>query len=105
METYTKISLLGKGGYGVVYKSINNTNNKVVALKIIENPQLDVNNEIQILKLLSNPCNPSLACYYNSFIDNNKLYIETEYIDGIDLLTFHKKQKNTSHLIAILKDL
>ena len=65
--------------------------------------------EALLLKKLAKPsCYPSIICYYDSFIINDELYIEMEYIDGETLKSFVSKRKNDpnllKHLLAIMAD-
>lgn len=94
MENYFIESELGAGGFGKVYKAINKSTGQTVALKEIDLSKFDkegreiVSQEVEFLKVLSkNPCK-FVVQYYDSFIENNKLYISMEYIDGVDLEKF-----------------
>ena len=125
MNRYVITDFLGKGAYGSVHKAYNATG--VIALKVIpfetdtgtgtgtetgtetDKRRKLAEKEVEILKRISNPCVPSLACYYNSFIEKNEMFIEMQYIDGPNLTEFarkHKLQKGfTDKLVAILKDI
>lgn len=111
MERYIVMDVLGKGSFGTVYKAYGEKG--LIALKVVpledEKQTLYANREVVILKKISNPCVPSLACYYNSFIDNKNMYIEMEYIDGPDLKEFARKNRLLPHyfnkILAILKDI
>src|SRR5207249_3713394 len=57
-------------------------------------------------------CNPFLACYYNHFYSDDKLYIVSEFIDGVTLDVycdnlFSQKEysKLYRHLLLIVKDI
>lgn len=43
MERYTIGSVIGYGGYGVVYSAIRNDDQQPVALKIIDLPEMELN--------------------------------------------------------------
>lgn len=92
---YTIRKELGRGTFGVTYLSTDNTNNKDVALKIIDidkSKQLgidldNIDEEVNVLRDLSEfSCNKFIACYYNNFktLFNGRpsLIIVSEYVDG-----------------------
>ena len=102
MNRYVVTDFLGKGTYGSVHKAYNV--NGVIALKVIpletEKIMKVAEREVELLKRISNPCVPSLACYYNSFIEKNDMYIEMEYIDGPNLAEFANKYRSQSSLVT-----
>ena len=117
MNRYVITDFLGKGSYGTVHKAYNVTG--VIALKVIPLETERIMNvaekEVEILKRISNPCVPSLACYYNSFVEKNEMYIEMQYIDGPSLTDWARGQRSeftfsgmlryANKLVAILKDI
>ena len=102
---YKIIEMIGKGGFGSVYKV--KLNDKYFAMKktkldekqmkfIREHPnEIDKGiNEIKIWKKFNHP---NIVKYYNSFIEKNDCYIIMELIEGISLGEYisHLKEKNT----------
>lgn len=112
MEKYSVEKKIGKGSFGSVYKVLNLNGDhlalKVVKIRSIRHAQ-EAEKEVEVLKLISKPCMPSLACYYGSFIKEGSLYIEMEFIEGINLKVFAEKnigsKKFSSFLLAIIADL
>ena len=91
---YKVIKKLGSGTFGAVYKVVKKSNNKIIALKVIKilNLENDIDlleKEINSLKLLK-PCNPFVICFYGSFsnVKSSLFYIEMEYVDGVEMLSF-----------------
>ena len=112
MERYSVEKEIGKGSFGTVYKvmNLNGDTLAVKEIKILSARQAEAaQSEIDILRMISKPCIPSLVCYYTSFIRNNSLYIEMEYIDGMNLYEFAQKSGNNkkfpSFLVSIMADL
>lgn len=122
-DKYDIIKKLGQGSFAAVYEAIKKEGlnaGKRIALKVVklnfrsEKEREFVENnalrEVGMLQTISNPtCIISLICYYDSFIEDRKLFIETEFIDGITLLQFANNNRNdpyfSTHLLAITKDI
>lgn len=115
---YEIISSLGSGAQGAVYKALRTTYGKVVALKVLNVSQgtatyTQALNEVTMLEQISQPqCNPFLACYYSHEYVNDKLYIESEFIDGVTLNIYcdnirrnGEYDKLYKHLLLITKDI
>jgi len=108
---YTYLQELGKGAFGSVWKVMKD--GKIIALKKIQLQDDKMRTialkEVELLKKISNPCIPSLTCFYDYHIEGNTLFIEMEYIEGETLLNFSKKYRGNSslykYLLAITKDL
>ena len=88
-EKYEKISLLGSGSFGDVYKVKRKKNNAIRALKEINKKYLkeinasnELKNEINILKEIDHP---NILKIYEFFEDNEKLYIVMEFCDSGDI--------------------
>ena len=116
---YKIIEMIGKGGFGSVYKV--KSNNKYFAMKktkldekqmqfIREHPnEIDKGiNEIKIWKKFNHP---NIVKYLYSFIEKNDCYIIMELIEGISLGEYisHLKEKNTpikeNEIINIILDI
>ena len=85
------IKTLGKGNFGEVFlvKSLKNGNQ--YAMKEIRRIQ---NKDKKEIKLIKNLHHPHIVTYYNSFIQNNNLYIILEYINGNNLQDLISKNEN-----------
>ncbi len=116
MEMYETIRLLGSGKFGNVYLAKRLSDNKFIALKIVdvlvESVVESTMQEVKFLSELSIPsCNPFVVCYYGSNYDkkNGKILIEMEYIDGDDMSKFISILDNDDtkyhYLLLIAKDL
>ena len=81
--------ILGKGGMGTVYRAVDPTVNREVALKVI-NPELSQNT--LLMKRFKNEaiamarlCHPNIVVLYNFFSEANLNYIVMEYVRGKSL--------------------
>ena len=96
-DVYEKISKLGNGAYGTVYKvKRKNTGSKVIirALKEIskekmmvnEQNSLELKNEIEILKKIDHL---NIMKIYEFFEDDTNIYLINEYCSGGDVANLH----------------
>jgi serine/threonine protein kinase len=91
LNDYVLEKELGKGQFGVVYKAQRKSDNKTIALKIVDIPNdkpylvEKTREEVEILKKLADPtCNPFVICYYGSYYNpnDNRFFIEMELVEG-----------------------
>jgi len=81
---YKKISLIGEGSYGRVYK-VQNSSNQFRALKVIEKKNDNLNlDEIENMKKLDHP---NITALYEISQDDKYFYIVQELCDGIELFS------------------
>ena len=96
MENYKIIKYLNQGSYGKIYLVEKKSTGKLYALKSIKIMGIDRYNKVNILNeikiLLMNQNEYLLKCY-DLFINNKKLCIITEYVDGGDLENYTKKRR------------
>eukprot|EP00456_Euglypha_rotunda_P043027 TRINITY_DN3361_c0_g1_i1.p1 TRINITY_DN3361_c0_g1~~TRINITY_DN3361_c0_g1_i1.p1 ORF type:complete len:317 (-),score=50.41 TRINITY_DN3361_c0_g1_i1:19-969(-) len=84
LDRYHKIEKLGEGTYGVVYKAKDNVSGDIVALKKI---RLEAEDEgvpstaIREISLLKELAHPNIVSLRNVVHQENKLYLEFEYLD------------------------
>ena len=103
-EIYEELSTLGEGAYGIVKKvCLKNNKETIRAMKIISKQNVvegQINRlfeEIEILKKLEHS---NIMKIYEYFIDENNLYIITEFCDEGDLLGKMKKLNKMSELVV-----
>ena len=103
-EKYEKLSKIGEGAFGVIYKAQNKNNKELVAIKevslIQENRNIkeDIENEIKFMKIF-NYC-PNSIKFIESYEENDKIYIVMELCDS-DIPHFLKKSKNGFSILEI----
>ncbi|CAK4075990.1 unnamed protein product [Aphanomyces euteiches] len=84
MEKYRKVSKIGEGTYGVVYKAVDLSSNRTVALKKIRLETEDdgvpstAMREIALLKELSHP---NVVHLFDVVLQGDKLYLVFEFLD------------------------
>ena len=85
-------TLIGQGKFGQVYLAIDLRTSRLVAIKVINQYSPNIDPEIKILRLISEGgCRPNLVCFRDSFVYEGKYYIVTDYIDGMTLKKFIKR--------------
>ena len=96
---YEVLSQLGKGGMGIVYKCLDKTSGKSVALKMIS-PELAANNyEMELTKdnfnLVSDLHHPHIANYNALEFDPERrgYYLIMEFVDGEDIRYYLRRVK------------
>ena len=114
LNDYELIKKLGSGAQGSVYEAIN-PSGKRIALKVISafkgsGKYRSAMREINQLEQISKPCHPNLVCYLGHSYDdyNDKVLIETEFIEGQDLQDYVRSvapELKEKYLTLILKDL
>ncbi|OBA18045.1 Pkinase-domain-containing protein [Metschnikowia bicuspidata var. bicuspidata NRRL YB-4993] len=82
-EDYLVDCLLGKGSFGEVYKGKNLHTGQTFALKIIDLEEAsDVRDLIKEIHFLSRVRSPHLTRYYETFLQDTKMWIVLEYCGG-----------------------
>ena len=99
IRNYAILEKLGNGGLGKVYKAINIDSLKAYAIKEIELPS-NINKEAyNEISLLSNLNHKFIVKYYESFKENNCLYIVMELCPKNNLFDFTRKLKNKNQAL------
>lgn len=115
---YELIRILGRGHFGTVWEATRKSDEKTVALKVVQidkrNPTAvqDLVREVSILSKVSDPsCKPYLACIYGYkyLPDSGEFLIEMELVEGkrLDLYvkSIHDRSTLYRHLLLIMKDI
>jgi len=95
LKDFDKKKMLGKGSMGTVYHVKRLSDKKSYAMKEVSMVNCNVKEREDALnevRLLSSITHPQIVKYYESFVENNKLYIITELVRDGDL--FQKLQRN-----------
>ena len=93
LSSFRIISELGRGSYGVVYKVQSLSDSRDYVLKKINIKHLKPKQQNLVLKevlILKKVRHPHIIRYYNSFIEEDSLYIVMEYAEGGDLHMVYK---------------
>ena len=103
-DKYEELSILGEGAYGLVKKVCLKTNKKEIrAMKIISKQNVvkgqisRLFEEIEILRKIENS---NIMKIYEYFIDENNIYIISEFCDEGDLLGKLRKLHSMSELVV-----
>lgn len=87
---YTKVSIIGRGTYGTVYKGIDTKTGKTVAIKVIdlEATEDDINDIMKEIITLRDCDSKYVTEYYHSFNIGPELWIVMEYLGGGSVQSF-----------------
>jgi serine/threonine-protein kinase len=112
IENYTIVSLLGKGGMGVVYKAYDEKLNRYVAIKVLNAPH--VKNSRRMIELFKNEArnhaqliHQNIVTVYGFIEFNNLLGIVMEYVDGesLEKVIFKNRRLHIFDVIYITNQL
>ncbi|MCQ2816851.1 MAG: protein kinase [archaeon] len=107
IEGFKIIKFLGRGKFSVVYQAERQTDNKLVALKIIKTYDIKdketLNKCLKEVNLLKTVDHPYIVRYLDSFTAKNELYIAIEWADKGDVRKLIKKYKQEGDLIEEAK--
>ncbi|ETV96053.1 CMGC/CDK/CDC2 protein kinase [Aphanomyces invadans] len=84
MDNYRKVSKIGEGTYGVVYKAVDLNTNRTVALKKIRLESEDEgvpSTAMREIALLKGLAHPNVVHLYNVVHQADKLYLVFEFLD------------------------
>ena len=99
---YKIIEELGVGGFGKVYKVLNEEDNQYYAIKEIsikDEKEEIITNIKKEAEILSKFNSKNIVKYYGSSQDKEKFYILMEYCDGMDLKNFIDEYKGKNQII------
>jgi calcium-dependent protein kinase len=103
-KKYKILKRLGDGSYGTVYSVVNNQTGIYAAMKKIEKlkeneiDDLEIKNEIDILKKLDHPNIVKIYEFYNTLTD---FYIVTEYCKKGELYSYIKRSYSENQLAVL----
>ncbi|KAK8852734.1 Serine/threonine-protein kinase lats1 [Tritrichomonas musculus] len=96
-DQFTKIKLIGRGGFGEIWLVQDNITREFFAMKILMKSDIILKDQIINVRterdILSNLNNPWIVHLQASFQDDTKLYLILEYVAGGDLMTALIRQK------------
>lgn len=102
LSDFQNLTLIGKGSYGRVYRGTRVTDKTDYALKELniksmnQKEREDATNEIRLLASIKHP---KIIRYYESFIEEDRLFIVTEYARGGDLYKRLRRQHQKNQLL------
>lgn len=109
METikgYQIEKVLGQGGFGKVYLVTKGGKKFALKEQIPENQMELALHEIEMLKKVSLPiCHPNVACIIESWQEENKVYIVSEFIEGKELSKINLPSNDAFLIQSIVVDI
>ncbi|KAG9394939.1 Protein kinase domain [Carpediemonas membranifera] len=88
MKEFAIETFLGKGSYGAVYKVKRRSDSKVYAIKEVQLRNMsprERQESLNEIRLLASVSSPNICRYYDSFFENDKLFIVMDYAPKGDL--------------------
>ena len=88
LQSYEFLRLLGRGAFGEVWKAVDRTLNRTVAVKTPHNPRLGSNELARFKKeaqLAARLKHPNIVSVLETVTESDRPYIVTDYVDGTSL--------------------
>ena len=103
-QRYQKLSKIGKGSFGDVYKGLDNETQRVVAIKIIdlEKAEDEIEEIQQEIAVLSQCAHENITRYYGSMISSSQLWIVMEFMAAGSVLDLLQPKPLDESYIAII---
>jgi CHASE2 domain-containing sensor protein len=83
LKNYTIVSVLGRGGFGVVYKALHHSKQRFEAIKVLFGKTAQrtayFENEVRLVARLRHP---NIATLYEAHLTSSPLYYSMEYVQG-----------------------
>ena len=98
-------NLLGKGGFGQVYKAYHKLDGSEIAIKTVGKSGLskaEISNLCRELDILQKVDHPNITKYFENYEDENFIYICMELMEGGDLHDKHFPDAKISHIMKKL---
>ena len=114
LSNFEILSEIGRGSFSTVYKVKCKIDNYIYAMKEVNLPNLnqkEIDNSFNEVQILSKLKSEYIISYIDSFSQNGKLYLITEYAEFGDMQEIIKKKQQTkdyfneNHLIKIWKQI
>ena len=117
LEEYTLLDELGRGGYATVYKVRHNKLGYVRAIRVLnaliakgeeDETYQKFLDECRLLLRLGNGNHPNIVHIYQPLLRESKVIVEMDYVDGLNLYDYLKKNDfflPVSDVLALLKDI
>ena len=102
-QVYNNLEIIGKGGYGKVFKIVNLIDKQIYALKKVNILENEISNAVREVQCLAHLNSPRIVRYHNSWIEKNEkngkfsLFIQMEYVHGILLSDYFTKRKEIDY--------
>ncbi|PCJ57268.1 MAG: hypothetical protein COA79_16310 [Planctomycetota bacterium] len=98
IDGYVLLSPLGKGGLGAVYKALQLSLDRMVALKIVDvgAQKKSFDNVYAEARSIASLSHPNIVSAIDVGYVNGAVYLAMEYVEGLDLKKIHKKDGNFS---------
>lgn len=102
-QRYEVDEIIGRGGSGVVYKALDTTIRRWVAIKQIVREDGDYRRFVQETRILGGLNHPGLPDVYDCFVEQAMFFLVMELIEGDTLADFIARQATSATLEQVLE--
>lgn len=95
------LKFLGKGTFGAVYQARREADGKIYAIKKVDTRKMTAKERAEAvneIRVLASVAGEHVITFYEAFVEQDILYIVTEFANGGDLLQLLKNKRRAGHL-------
>ena len=95
------MKFLGKGTFGAVYQARREADGKIYAIKKVDTRRMTTKERVEAvneIRVLASVAGEHVITFYEAFVEQDVLYIVTEFAGNGDLLGYLKNKRRAGHL-------
>ncbi|XP_059349041.1 serine/threonine-protein kinase PAK 3-like [Ammospiza nelsoni] len=104
-EKYTGWKIIGRGGFGTVYKALDAATGQAVAVKEIDLQHQRCKEVLKEILVMREMRNPNIVTYLESYLVNEFVLLVLEYMDGGSLaIVISEKRMAVGHMATVCQE-
>ncbi|KAL9821922.1 uncharacterized protein GJ701_016824 isoform 3-T3 [Geothlypis trichas] len=104
-KKYTGWKVIGRGGFGTVYKALEAATGQAVAVKEIDLRHQGCEEVLKEILVMRETKNPNIVTYLESYLVNEAVWLVLEYMDGGSLAkVIREKKMAVGHMATVCRE-